>query len=63
MQSTNFNIFYKEPFDDSERCNRNEPGNRGPSYSCNQTGEIVAIRRWGTENSDLSVCNITAFGG
>ena len=64
QQSTNFNIFYKEPFVDSERCNYyGKDGNTGPLYSCNQTGQVVAIRRWGTGRSVLSVCNITAYGG
>ena len=60
----NFNIFYKEPFDDdSERCNwYGKDGNTGPSYSCNQTGQIVAIRRW-DRDVILSVCNITVYGG
>ena len=61
-QSTNFNIFYKEPFDDNERCNwYGKDGNTGPSYSCDQTGQIVAIRRWDT--AYLTVCNITVYGG
>ena len=61
-QSTNFNIFYKEPFNNSERCNwYGKDGNNGLSYSCNQTGQIVAIRRWDTEV--LSVCNIKVYGG
>ena len=63
-QSTNFSIFYKEPFDNNERCNwYGKDGNTGPSYSCNQTGQIVAIRRFDTGRSVLSVCNITAYGG
>ena len=61
-QSENLNIFYKEPFDDNERCNwYGKDGNTGPSYSCNQTGQIVAIRRWDT--AILSVCNISVYGG
>ena len=62
QHSKNVNIFYKEPFDDSERCNwYGKDGNTGPEYSCNHEGQIVAIRRWDTEV--LSVCNITAYGG
>ena len=61
-QSTNFSIFYKEPFVDDERCNwYGKDGNTGPSYSCDQTGQIVAIRRW--DMAYLSVCNITVYGG
>ena len=61
-QSINFNIFYKEPFVDGNKCSwYGKDGNRGPSYPCNQEGEIVAIRRW--DKSYLSVCNITAIGG
>ena len=64
MQSINFNIFYKYPFNNSERCNwYGKDGNRGPEYSCNQTGQIVAIRRWDMANKVLSVCNITVYGG
>ena len=60
--STKFNIFYKEPFDDNGRCNwYGKDGNTGPSYSCNQTGQIVAIRRW--VKAYFFVCNITAYGG
>ena len=58
----NFNLFYKEPFDNNERCNwYDKDGNRGPSYSCNQEGQIVAIRRWDTEF--LNVCSIQVYGG
>ena len=61
-QTSNFSVFYKEPFDDNERCNwYSKDGNTGPSYSCDQTGQIVAIRRWDT--AILSVCNITVYGG
>ena len=61
-QSLNINIYYKEPFHDSEKCNwYGKDGNTGPEYSCNQTGQIVAIRRWDTEV--LSVCSITVYGG
>ena len=60
--SENFNIFYKEPFDDNERCNwYGKDGNTGPTYSCNQTGQIVAIRRW--DGITLSVCSIEVYGG
>ena len=57
--SQSFDVFYKEPFDESERCNRTD-GNRR-SYSCNQIGQIVAIRSW--DRAYLSVCNITVYGG
>ena len=60
-QSINFNIFYKEPFVDSEKCNCYEVDNTGPSFPCNQEGQIVAIRR--RDMAILSVCNITVYGG
>ena len=62
--SQSFDIFYKEPFDDSQRCNwYGKDGNRGPVYSCNQTGQIVAIRRRKRVRDGLSVCSIQVYGG
>ena len=62
-QSINFNIYYNEPLTDGNRCNwYGKDGKTGPSYSCNQTGQIVAIRRW-DRDVILIVCSIQVYGG
>ena len=58
-QSVNFDILV-----DNIPCSRyNKDGNRGPSYSCNKIGQNVTIRRYGSGNSVLSVCNIKVYQG